>query len=661
MVDCTQWLPDELWDMVLSGADSRDVAFICPTQRLLLRLVCARWRLLVENPSSVWRHGHLLRAWYALPGGRRREHRTLFFSGRLATPTGALVFVCHGGDHKAPLIPISRHGIATPYGTRDHRDDTMEICRPFDRAPLDKSTETHDAQHWVSHCNTRILFYVDAVCVKGSCEPSAKLASSTRDVCTSIASGPAPFDAGKRHRVECTTRALVALNRFEDALCLLWHNIPRSVNCFKAPDAALRVLCDVLFRAGPRRLYWLCVGLSVIAYMFEDHPMLMADGLMMSCLWHALNRTSDVRCIDALGEILCATDERRPIPDAHLPFALDDVLHTVCRITGRNDASLFTTHARMSRSLLRTRLFFFNAGSRVIGGVGEDSSGWDNAVVDGPDALSVIALYGCKRYMVERSIRAAIVHADDLALADRIVGMVRTRQPAFCLDAKHFVPHVLATSPRLDIVVRWFVCQGGDVPMTTLLRDCVDAVMDRDSARIHDKDAQRAAHLLEAIAHAWPAQLSADCDIVRDALAQMLRHGHWQAASLAVAAIVPLYPWNSSVPLFATKKPDGRSCDEPVDGIHSDSPMGSKESIWNRLCSGQLLVRAADPDDGRAPKCKPGRAYALARLADFCDPTHHADPHAAAAWRLLCGKPTPIEGDSGERAVLSLARRGLLH
>ncbi|AGO85053.1 F-box domain containing protein [Pandoravirus salinus] len=51
--DATTCLPDELWHMILNGADARGVAFLPPSYRVAARMTCSRWRLIVSTPSAT--------------------------------------------------------------------------------------------------------------------------------------------------------------------------------------------------------------------------------------------------------------------------------------------------------------------------------------------------------------------------------------------------------------------------------------------------------------------------------------------------------------------------------------------------------------------------------------------------------------------------------
>lgn len=91
---CWAWLPDELWDLVLNGADQEGRPFLDPMLRVVPRLVCTRWRLVVENPLKRWVHGHLDCAL------KRRLHlaRTSHWAdalvrGRVVTASGLLLHV----------------------------------------------------------------------------------------------------------------------------------------------------------------------------------------------------------------------------------------------------------------------------------------------------------------------------------------------------------------------------------------------------------------------------------------------------------------------------------------------------------------------------------------------------------------------------------------
>ncbi|QBZ81490.1 F-box domain containing protein [Pandoravirus celtis] len=51
--DATECLPDELWHMILNGADARDLSFLPQSSRVAARMTCRRWRLVVSTPSAT--------------------------------------------------------------------------------------------------------------------------------------------------------------------------------------------------------------------------------------------------------------------------------------------------------------------------------------------------------------------------------------------------------------------------------------------------------------------------------------------------------------------------------------------------------------------------------------------------------------------------------
>lgn len=50
--DATTCLPDELWHMILNGADARGLSFLSRSFRVAARMTCRRWRLVVSTPSA---------------------------------------------------------------------------------------------------------------------------------------------------------------------------------------------------------------------------------------------------------------------------------------------------------------------------------------------------------------------------------------------------------------------------------------------------------------------------------------------------------------------------------------------------------------------------------------------------------------------------------
>lgn len=51
--DATECLPDELWHMILNGADTRGLSFLPQSSRVAARMTCRRWRLVVSTPSAT--------------------------------------------------------------------------------------------------------------------------------------------------------------------------------------------------------------------------------------------------------------------------------------------------------------------------------------------------------------------------------------------------------------------------------------------------------------------------------------------------------------------------------------------------------------------------------------------------------------------------------
>lgn len=50
--DATACVPDELWHMILNGADARGLSFLARSFRVAARMTCRRWRLAVSTPSA---------------------------------------------------------------------------------------------------------------------------------------------------------------------------------------------------------------------------------------------------------------------------------------------------------------------------------------------------------------------------------------------------------------------------------------------------------------------------------------------------------------------------------------------------------------------------------------------------------------------------------
>jgi len=117
-------LPDELYDLILNGADASGRGLLDPAERVLPCLVCRRWWRIVRNPSPQWAAGHLRTAWTRLrPFDRMSKSRerdramAAMIEGRLVSMRTLVLFLCGGSWQPGMIGKMSITG-TTPASTK---------------------------------------------------------------------------------------------------------------------------------------------------------------------------------------------------------------------------------------------------------------------------------------------------------------------------------------------------------------------------------------------------------------------------------------------------------------------------------------------------------------------------------------------------------------
>lgn len=669
------WLPAELWDLILNGADSQQRAFFDPFQRVLLRPVCRRWRETVQDPAAQWVKGHLSRAWMAgsISDPDSPNHRA-FLSGRLVTMRGALAFVCLYRE-RAPSFTALRRVIAqgldpqyaasagvlisaldaiyTPLlcATAPHHRTSLEtecvayylmlarehqLARTLGRHTLDDPTcaDMHVVD-FVAATGPLPRYWTDLDC--------ARLHMLARRM--AVDGAPITLAESRHQRKEpllsSTLVAYCALDRLDDAVRHLFRS-PRDGGAFWLRRETLFGVVSRMLRRTRDNVLWFFAILHLASHarfgrLDAGDPTFKTAHV----LWRGLHLTCSLRCLSLLDELLQAFRNGQPCPIS-VSDAVNASLAKARLLVP--DTPSFVEDGPFCEALCRAR-----DAIRADDGLLLPDVDYREILVRHGDPTPLLAFYEWRQYLVERFVHVAIRHARGHALANLIMTAASQKRPIDWTSATLVPPLVAGTVPPED-AARW-AASWGYTPDGRHLALCVGYVL-RYAPSDHDRQIQ----VLKALAETWPRVLAQNPLVARRTLRALLDAGRLADMDALVRYLDPLFCSHyASHPEPPT--------DDNGDNGGGDSQRARSTSLWDKVARGQLLVSAesADLDLGRnrrEPFAKVDRVVILARLAVHCDPAR-TDPHIAAAWRFWCGTPRPFEPTLCERSTVLLAECGL--
>lgn len=673
---CWDSLPDELCDLILNGAYDGDRAFLDPTERMVPRLVCKRWRQIIEHPAPCWVAGHLHKAWlcarpYSQPASAKSVQSAMV-RGRLATTKGLLRFVCGPDWSPADVTffgnPSAGAGAAAlsvdadktraagtvgktsasrrvksalgkiPAASRARAMGKTPTAAPTARSAVDAGTDA-----WVE---ARVRFYLGLVRSlpkrykerpNGWIRRNSRLAhyiAGRRPLCH-VLSSPAGLTADKLPvaMVRAGCRLAAALHVLfavaEKNQSLLLTNVIRlaraTINAVPGPHSDC---VESLFMV-----------LHALRHPLLEPPIRSTDATQVrrcAQIWETLSDVAAVRCIRALSDAIdCADSKARAkslqdMLDRSLADAPTPLLHSFANMArvrnvlkAARDAALASAVARIDTLVTKGVM------PRALGGA--DPVGV--AVVHRAPLAHVKHLFCGALWMGLFSVAHQMV--------ERFPGLLQTHDAMGTAIG-------CARDPRA--VAEWALGHGF-VPSHAHIA----AILESGVSTLQSSTRRRPTTdttLMQIVMALWPQSLLNAPDAVRAGVLRMVQDGRWDDADGVLVAL-----W---------KRRSHRLLD--ASGLSADalqalaSPVFATDTLWHMLGAGTVSVhrlQSTSVDDAHYPHKPPSCRAALAMLADRCYPD--TNPLSWEAWCHWCGAPTPIEASPSERRTMALARRDLLY
>jgi len=658
MTDCTAWLPDELLDLILSGTDgSGSHGFLHPLERPLARLVCARWRRLIKNPSPQWARGHLMRAWerfrafewddryscdsfvqgrvLCLPG------IALFLRGPLWTPA-ALGLTSSSSDPPTadPILFLddesgrAQEHTSTRKGPnsdlRDHkkgRRQRRRRRRQEHKATCPAVIETQTAPETTPLAPDKHTCYarIDAYCVAVGGQEKAWGTRSNFIVAF------LKHLVGAKHASKCRgtcmiERVAAGLARLDDGVTVVRFLAASAGTPKNLPMAHMLVaLFHHIVERGHDDVRSFLAMMQLACHASPYYGDLKRD---VRKLWAILAKTASVRCISALVAIL----DDDSVKSEKLPAKTVDLLERSRVLEGdiiQNMRAQPMWHqlrlARDANAITYTSFFELNS--------------WLPDAISSGALCKVLAAHGTRAMDLERALGILFQRRDvDYALADEVAELGRSRLGGLKFNE---CPNWIISSIVPADVAAW-AHRHGYVPTNGQLQEMIEDAADpldrfSDSTKLHD--------IVETLVQVWPKRITSCRAALRSGIVRALANGNWACAravieSLSRAALPAIEAdqatvWHK-VSRCTPKRVKQHTYDSCSDGDDNDDDSGT---------------------DVHIPQDTVTRAVLLARLANRCDPK--TNPATFRHWRAWCGAPVPIPANVNETAVASLVMRGL--
>lgn len=652
-LDCTEWLPDELCDFILNGIDSRNVPFVHPTQRFLLRLVCARWRTIVEHPSPQWADGHLLDAWRRMPCTQVGSDARSFVTGRVLTFVGGVLFGCGPAWTVArlistPLLPTLNGSSESFLDAGEQRDARVKALdqEASERieAYFDLIGRRHyDGEDW---CHAMVTV---AIRMMGAPVTSLPTACDRCLVARSVACVLVAMD-----------RPLVGLDYFV-------RHVDPDADPTSYAKGLFWFMCAVAHRGrdeAPTLLAALDLFArsSAIDFNVRDNCRRGAERL-----WRALAQTQSLASIRALVAGLQGT-----LDDA-LWETTRTLLHTLSNVL--SNGRIMGWHLAMCHLLRETRKPGFATSLDDL----FNREHWLHMTAHIPHPALLLEAHGASLDHI-KPVVYTLAQRGRYADADPVMALALQRHGAAAVfDDSRFLPSIIGCSESPADAVRW-ATRHGYQPRPGHTSQLVTHVISKAYARVPSIS------LMAAMANVWPAQVMAEPNAFARILARMIECNAWDDAKRVIRMLMPIAlptimhiePADALPEMGdATDVRDDTSNDHgDILGIMRDGDDGAEwevapseyigsarpVSLWDGIRSGQTSVLRLDyvTHEGKiGVTYNPTRTQVLARLAHHYDPQTCA-PLEAAAWRFWCGPPMPIRPNERERAFLYLVGRGLV-
>jgi len=629
-------LANELWDMILNGADRHGRGFLDPAERVLPRVVCARWKSIIENPSarSTRSGGHLHRAWCSMAhrftkiGAQKR--RSAFESGRMATLTGAVLFACAG-----QVGPLDKRDPVSDSPVLEHDgDDAMSVrvqlyCDTVGTLRMGTLHECIKRAHLVSRIIRGDLYYHDPIADGAKRIIDVPLLDKLPLLLVRLGFGRMAL------RVYASPEfiALYRTASFKSAMTM-HHFVCAVARSPYEPDdmplflAALNLLVHHRDSFAGRGVDDACVGRRI---------------------WRALAVAGAVRCIAALVALVdterddgttAAIDRDEQGKHAHIDEDENDNRSKLVRLVvdeahamGMNRS--FLHYENLIESLRTARMIHRGATAYL-----DTCKHWARHAVCGIDPVGVLRAHGtgyCDAALMY--CRAAVAGLYDVALA--VASAVRQEHGIALSDEPTIVDHLVGHVPRvgpkhIEMVARL----GMAVTHERVSGFVTGAAWSYRRYHMHPTDVD----VVEAIANRWPLFLIEQPSIVVDAFARMIQDGRFHHVERLIIHLSPLF--DERIALFHRVDHAGKGAHEPT--------------LWDSVASGVLRVDHIQyhEDAINYSQERPQRVLVLAKLAHYCGTD--TNPTTFAAWRFWCGTPRPLVASPIESATMVLARQGLL-
>lgn len=646
------WLPDEVWDLVLNGTDSRGNALVDPRERVVLRAVCRRWRHVVGHPSPQWVDGHLATAWRMSPcsigGGDALKAK--FATGRVATFVGAVSFVCGSlacppsTPDARPAIVLGRDTVATESLAVDTEDRVA--------TPVRDGVE-RDRDGIVRRIAERLKAYTSLVARKERIQ-----AGWRSECCLLIAYLVGQLDplSAETQPEQCAARriapVLVALGRPHEALSFFERQFPVDVTNI----CASLVFVGGLFKVMRSLAYYGRDDVRVMTTALELGTRVQIRHTMQferTCerhvlyVWRGLAQTCAIKCIRALTSVI----QRQSGDAAHAaPFfpllsgaaVVINPAHPICRVLAE------------ARDRAETH-FGTDYGDRY----------WLPDALFASDPVAVLEAHGPRAHDIKRVV-SILTSADRYTDADPIVSSaIRAWGSLSDYVNASLMMHAIVKSKTLTDAIVW-AARRGYVPCAGHVAQIVRARL-----LVLGADRRQVFTVVALLANTWPAQYMAESTATSHILENMIRGGRWRDADLLMRLLMPVaLPTIGAFEKIDNVAPDSddpsaRQNDEPVvpvewrvaDGPARPSDSRPEYSVWAAILSGITEVSCLDERQG-ALTARPHRFQVLSKLIDHYDLERNSP--MGAAWRFWCGPPTRFSIDKRDHALIRLAHHGLV-
>lgn len=602
---CVDWLPDELLDLVLNGTDGSGTAFFDPLERVLARMVCQRWRHVIECPSTQWTEGHLERSWCRLrfqfskksaPAGR-----TAFMSGRMATVTGGILFV--HGPHPHCLVAQSA-------ATDAQRDSSTLAVKERLQAYV------HVVGAHMMEAEYRTTCRVAPLCLlligETGLKDIAKCALETAQI--------APHFLARMGHLSEAVRLFGTINTRPNNL------------------QAIDFICAVARYSGPHDGVVPFLAALNVCTQCPTRWCYSYDGRrIVAKLWRALALSGSFERTRALVSLVDGT-------------ASESLVHLV-----RVDAMTLAPHASPFLDCANLVSLLHRMASRWLNERRPDRAPqhWTRSAVEGLDCLAVLHAHGARRDDIADALFEA-ASMERYHLIGRILafaGSVASWNPLSVKDDNEIAARLICTASAPTRLCACIAAHG--FTLTAEQRDLIGRRL---------MPYEKTIDVFDAIAVTWPDTLVETPGAVANVFRWMIQHGHWDRVARLIDHLAPFF--RDRIAVFTQAEAQRQTETRPETGTDARLVEGARTpSVWSMIAddsadaSGEPRRYNPWDDVNAAPVSQTSRLLILARLADLCSP--RSNPHTATAWRYWCGPPAPLAPGVVESAVFVLVQHDL--